>query len=122
MQLMKFKTNEEAVTRANDSKYGLAAGVCSRDMGNALSIAHDLDAGTVWCAPPLPSPLPAQFPRGPVLTALVRAGPLRINCYDNFDMACPFGGTKESGWGREKGEYALENYTNVKLVMVPMGP
>ena len=53
-----FKTNEEAVTRANDSKYGLAAGVCSRDMGNALSIAHDLDAGTVWCAPPLPPSRP----------------------------------------------------------------
>ena len=35
-------------------------------------------------------------------------------------MACPFGGTKESGWGREKGEYALENYTTVKCVMVPM--
>lgn len=48
MQLMKFKTIEEAVTRANDSKYGLAAGVCSRDIGTALSIAHDLDAGTVW--------------------------------------------------------------------------
>ena len=44
-----------------------------------------------------------------------------INCYDNFDMACPFGGTKESGWGREKGEYALENYTTVKVVMTPIG-
>ena len=64
MQLMKFKTNEEAVTRANDSKYGLAAGVCSRDMGNALSIAHDLAAGTVWCAPS-PPPSRPNFPEAP---------------------------------------------------------
>ena len=42
-------------------------------------------------------------------------------CTDNFDMACPFGGTKESGWGREKGEYALENYTTIKCVMTPIG-
>lgn len=91
MQLMKFKTLEEAVNRANDTHYGLAAGICSRDIGTALKIAHKLDAGTVW-----------------------------INCYDNFDMACPFGGFKESGWGREKGEYALENYTEVKCVMMPM--
>jgi aldehyde dehydrogenase (NAD+) len=91
MQIMKFKTLEEAITRANDTIYGLAAGICTRDVGTALKVAHDLDAGTVW-----------------------------INCYDNFDMACPFGGYKQSGWGREKGEYALENYTSVKCVMVPM--
>eukprot|EP00747_Dinoflagellata_sp_TGD_P163729 gnl/TRDRNA2_/TRDRNA2_182728_c0_seq1.p1 gnl/TRDRNA2_/TRDRNA2_182728_c0~~gnl/TRDRNA2_/TRDRNA2_182728_c0_seq1.p1 ORF type:complete len:525 (-),score=131.71 gnl/TRDRNA2_/TRDRNA2_182728_c0_seq1:121-1635(-) len=91
MQLMKFKTLEEAIRRANDTHYGLAAGICSRDVGTALKVASKLDAGTVW-----------------------------INCYDNFDMACPFGGFKESGWGREKGEYALENYTEVKCVMVPM--
>jgi len=91
MQLMKFKTLEEAVERANNTHYGLAAGICTRDVGTALSLAHDLEAGTVW-----------------------------INCYDNFDMACPFGGYKESGWGREKGEYALENYTSVKMVMLPM--
>jgi len=91
MQLMKFKTMDEAIERANTTHYGLAAGICTRDIGTALKTAHDLDAGTVW-----------------------------INCYDNFDMACPFGGYKESGWGREKGEYALENYTSVKCIMVPM--
>jgi aldehyde dehydrogenase (NAD+) len=91
MQLMTFKTNEEVVHRANSSAYGLAAGVCSRDIGNALSLARDLEAGTVW-----------------------------INTYDNFDMACPFGGYKESGWGSDKGEYALKNYTITKCVMVPM--
>merc|ERR1711881_154660 len=93
MQLMKFKTMEEAIQRANNTHYGLAAGICTRDVGTALKTAHELDAGTVW-----------------------------INCYDNFDMACPFGGTKESGWGREKGEYALENYTTVKCVMAPINP
>jgi aldehyde dehydrogenase (NAD+) len=91
MQLMTFKDIDEVVERANNSRYGLAAGVCSRDIGTALRVAKDLDAGTVW-----------------------------INSYDNFDMACPFGGTKESGWGREKSEYALDNYTSVKVIMCPI--
>lgn len=91
MQLLKFKTLEEAIQRANKTHYGLAAGICTRDIGTALAAARDLEAGTVW-----------------------------INCYDNFDMAAPFGGFKQSGWGREKGEYALQNYTEVKCVMVPM--
>jgi len=91
MQLLKFKSLEEAIERANNTKYGLAAGICTRDVGTALKVAHDLEAGSVW-----------------------------INCYDNFDMACPFGGYKESGWGREKGQYALDNYTSVKSVMIPM--
>merc|ERR1719235_1562123 len=58
MQLMKFKTLEEAIERANNTHYGLAAGICTRDVGTALAAAKDLDAGTVW-----------------------------INCYDNFDLA-----------------------------------
>lgn len=91
MQLLKFKTLGEALERANSSQYGLAAGICTRDVGTALSAASDLDAGTVW-----------------------------INCYDNFDMACPFGGTKQSGWGSDKGEYALDNYTSVKCVTFPL--
>jgi aldehyde dehydrogenase (NAD+) len=91
MQLMKFKTLEEAITRANKTHYGLAAGICTRDVGTALSAASDLEAGTVW-----------------------------INCYDDFDVAAPFGGFKESGWGRDKSEYALDNYTEVKCVMMPM--
>merc|ERR1712050_582468 len=48
MQLMKFKTLEEAITRANSTHYGLAAGICTRDVGTALAAARDLDAGTVW--------------------------------------------------------------------------
>jgi len=69
----------------------LLLGFCTRDVGTALAVASELQSGTVW-----------------------------INCYNNYDMACPFGGYKESGWGRDKGEYALENYTEVKSVMVPM--
>jgi len=91
MQLMKFKTLDEAIERANNTHYGLAAGICTRDVGTALAAAKELEAGTVW-----------------------------INCYDDFDMAAPFGGFKTSGWGREKGEYALENYTEVKCVMMPV--
>jgi len=91
MQLLKFKTLGEAIQRANSTHYGLAAGVCTRDIGTALALARDLQAGTIW-----------------------------INCYDNFDMAAPFGGFKESGWGREKGELALENYVESKTVMVPI--
>jgi len=91
MQLLKFKTLEEAITRANKTHYGLAAGICTRDVGTALSAAADLEAGTVW-----------------------------VNCYDDFDLAAPFGGYKQSGWGRDKSEYALENYTQVKCVMIPM--
>jgi len=91
MQMLKFKTLDEAIERANNTCYGLAAGICTRDIGTAMSSAKDLDAGTVW-----------------------------INCYDNFDMACPFGGYKSSGWGREKGEYALENYTQVKCITFPL--
>merc|ERR1712087_19666 len=91
MQCLKFHTVDEAVRRANDTEYGLAAGVCSRDIGNAMGIAKRLKAGTVW-----------------------------INCWDQFDDATPFGGYKTSGWGREKSEYALENFTEVKCIQFPI--
>lgn len=91
MQLMKFDTIEEAIERANTTSYGLAAGVCSTNLGKAMGIAKRLQAGTVW-----------------------------INQYDDFDTALPFGGYKESGWGRDKGEYALENYTEVKVISFPV--
>jgi len=93
MQLMKFSTLKEAIQRANKTHYGLAAGICTRDIGTALAAARDLEAGTVW-----------------------------INCYDNFDLAAPFGGVKESGWGREKGESSLDSYIEAKTVMVPIDP
>merc|ERR1719316_654917 len=91
MQCLKFKTIDEAVERANATPYGLAAGVCSRDIDKAMGIAKRLKAGSVW-----------------------------INCWDQFDDATPFGGYKTSGWGREKSEYALENFTEVKCIQFPI--
>lgn len=91
MCILKFKTIEEVIERANDTSYGLAAGVCTRDIGKALRVAHAINAGTVW-----------------------------INSYDKFDCAAPFGGFKQSGIGRELGEYGLEAYTEVKVVVTPI--
>jgi aldehyde dehydrogenase (NAD+) len=91
MQCLKFKTIDEAVERANDSVYGLAAGICSRDIGKAIGIAKRLKAGSVW-----------------------------INTWNQFDDATPFGGYKTSGWGRDKSEYALENFTEVKCIQFPI--
>jgi aldehyde dehydrogenase (NAD+) len=91
MQCLKFKDIDEAVERANDSVYGLAAGICSRDIGKAMGIAKRLKAGSVW-----------------------------INTWNQFDDATPFGGYKTSGWGRDKSEYALENFTEVKCIQFPI--
>lgn len=89
MQILKFKTVEEAVERANDSKYGLAAGIFTKDIDKAHYVSNGLRAGTVW-----------------------------INCYDVFGAQAPFGGYKASGNGRELGEYGLDNYTEVKTVTI----
>jgi phenylacetaldehyde dehydrogenase len=82
-----FRDPNEIAARANDTIYGLAAGVWSRDIKKAHSLAAKLRAGTVW-----------------------------INCYNVFDPALPFGGYKQSGWGREMGHEVLEHYTEVKSV------
>jgi phenylacetaldehyde dehydrogenase len=82
-----FSDPDEIVPRANDSVYGLAAGVWTKDVKKAHTIASKLRAGTVW-----------------------------INCYNVFDAALPFGGYKQSGWGREMGHEVLEQYTEVKSV------
>jgi phenylacetaldehyde dehydrogenase len=73
--------------QANDTIYGLAASVWTRDGGLAHKMAKRLRAGTVW-----------------------------INCHNVFDASLPFGGYKQSGWGREMGEEVLHNYTEVKAV------
>jgi phenylacetaldehyde dehydrogenase len=84
---MPFDDPEEILTRANDSTYGLAAAVWTRDISKAHRLADSLRAGTVW-----------------------------INCYNIFDAAMPFGGYKQSGWGREMGHDALNLYTQTKAI------
>jgi phenylacetaldehyde dehydrogenase len=78
---------EAIVRQANNTTYGLAASVWSRDISKANKLAKGIRAGTVW-----------------------------INCHNVFDASLPFGGYKESGWGREMGEFVLNNYTEVKAV------
>jgi acyl-CoA reductase-like NAD-dependent aldehyde dehydrogenase len=83
---------DHAIEAANQTIYGLAAGVWTRDVGKALRIARDVQAGTVW-----------------------------VNTYNQYDSASPFGGYKQSGFGRDLGwEAALEKYTQVKSVWVSM--
>ncbi|UOQ92132.1 aldehyde dehydrogenase family protein [Halobacillus shinanisalinarum] len=86
---MPYSTIDEAVTRANSSPYGLAAGLWTEDLKRAHKISRKLKAGTVW-----------------------------VNCYNLTNAAAPFGGYKESGFGREMGSYALDNYTEVKSVWI----
>jgi len=84
-----FTDIEEVVQASNDTTYGLAAGIWTRDLAKAHRAAEALKACTVW-----------------------------INCYNVFDAASPFGGYKQSGYGREMGHHALDLYTQVKSVWV----
>ena len=88
---IEFADLDEAIARANDSQYGLAAAVWTRDVKKAHYVARRLQAGTVW-----------------------------INTYNIYDTAAPFGGYKASGFGREMGAHALEHYTQVKSVWVDL--
>ena len=88
---IEFADLDEAIARANDSAYGLAAGVWTRDIKKAHYVARKLQAGTVW-----------------------------INTYNVYDTAAPFGGYKQSGFGREMSAHALEHYTQVKSVWVDL--
>ena len=89
MSILKFKNIDEVIKRANDSHYGLGAGVVTRSVENALKISNGIRAGTVY-----------------------------VNCYDVFDANTPFGGFKNSGVGRELGEYGLRNYLETKTVIM----
>ena len=91
MSVLKFKNVDEIIRRSNDTNFGLAAAVWTRDVAKAHRFAKEVRAGTVW-----------------------------INCYDVFDAAAPFGGFKQSGLGRELGEAGLANYTESKTVTVSL--
>jgi len=88
---IEFADTDEAIARANDSSYGLAAAVWTKDIKKAHYVARKLQAGTVW-----------------------------INTYNIYDTAAPFGGYKQSGFGREMSVHALEHYTQVKSVWVDL--
>ncbi|CAO2614294.1 Aldehyde dehydrogenase family 1 member A3 [Lemmus lemmus] len=89
--ILKFKNLEEVIKRANSTDYGLTAAVFTKNLDKALKLASALESGTVW-----------------------------INCYNAFYTQAPFGGFKMSGNGRELGEYALAEYTEVKTVTIKL--
>uniref|UniRef100_UPI00358EB314 aldehyde dehydrogenase 1A1-like isoform X1 n=2 Tax=Myxine glutinosa TaxID=7769 RepID=UPI00358EB314 len=90
-QILSFSTSEDVLARANDTRYGLAAGIFSKDLDTVLHTAAALQAGTVW-----------------------------VNCYNAVNCQSPFGGFKMSGNGREMGEYGLREYTEVKTVTIKL--
>lgn len=89
VSIMKFKELNDALKRANNTSYGLAAGIYCNDINKVLPLAHALEAGSVW-----------------------------VNCYEIVSNQAPFGGFKQSGYGRELGEYGLHEYTEVKNVTI----
>jgi phenylacetaldehyde dehydrogenase len=88
---MPFDELDEVATQMNQTSYGLAGAIWTKDISKANRMARAMRAGTVW-----------------------------INCYNIFDAALPFGGYKQSGWGREMGKEAIELYTEVKSVCLKM--
>jgi len=90
--VIKFEDEADVIKQANDTLYGLAAAVFTQNLNRAIETAHKLQAGTAW-----------------------------VNCVNHLNAQAPFGGYKQSGIGREMGEYALANYTNVKSVHINLG-
>ena len=86
-----FKDENDAVFQGNDTTYGLAAALWTKDISRAHKVARALKAGTVW-----------------------------INCYGAADTAMPFGGYKQSGFGRENGKYAIDLFTQIKSVYLKL--
>ena len=92
LSVLSFDDVDEAVALANETRYGLAAGIWTSDIGRAFRVARAIRAGTVW-----------------------------VNTYNLYDPAAPFGGFKASGFGRDLGREALDGYTDTKTVWVGLG-
>ena len=92
LSVLSFDDDDEAVALANETRYGLAAGIWTSDIGRAFRAARAIRAGTVW-----------------------------VNTYNLYDPAAPFGGFKASGFGRDLGREALDGYTDTKTVWVGLG-
>jgi aldehyde dehydrogenase (NAD+) len=93
MSVIKFTSEEEVIRRANDTTFGLGGGVITKDVSRAIRVSNAIKAGTVY-----------------------------LNCYNVFDVAAPFGGFKQSGIGRELGEYGIHEYVEVKTVIMAVDP
>jgi len=91
LSILKFSSIDEVIERANNSIFGLAAAVWTQDINKAKYVANHIKAGTVW-----------------------------VNCHNVLSYAVPFGGYKQSGIGRDLGEYALHEYTTVKAVITAL--
>jgi len=89
MSIIKFKDAKEVAARANATAFGLAAAIWTKDVGVAHALANSIKAGTVW-----------------------------VNCYNVLQCGIPFGGYKESGFGRDLSEYALNEYTQIKAITI----
>ena len=87
--ILKFKTLDEAIQRANNTNYGLAAGILTKDINSATKFSQSVEAGSVW-----------------------------VNCYDHTLAHTPFGGFKQSGHGRELGPEGIKAYLEVKTVTI----
>ncbi|CAK9329514.1 unnamed protein product [Citrullus colocynthis] len=91
LSVIKFKTIEDGIRSANNTKYGLAAGIVTNNLDIANTVSRSIRAGTIW-----------------------------INCYFAFDPSCPFGGYKASGFGRDSGMHAIQKYLQTKSVVIPL--
>ena len=91
MSVLTFDTEEEAIRRANDTDFGLGAGVITSDLSRAHRVADELEAGNVW-----------------------------VNTYNLIPADWPFGGAKQSGFGREASQFAIESYTEVKATYIQL--
>ena len=91
MSVLTFSTEDEAISRANDTKFGLGAGLMTKDLARAHRVADRLKSGNVW-----------------------------VNTYNILPPGLPFGGVKQSGFGRENSAYSLEAYSEIKATYIQL--